>query len=85
MTIHHAIAVFDLATQTFGRPFFAAHPAQAVRSFTDEINKPDSELAAHPSDYDLYYMGTFDDYTGDFGGERRQLVRGADLRPSTKA
>lgn len=63
-----ACAVLDLATQCYGRPFFVNHPAQAVRSFQDEVNNPESEIAKHAKDYELWDCGSFDDSEGQFSG-----------------
>jgi len=40
--------------------------AQAVRSFTDEVNRVSetNEMNRHPSDYELYHVGTYDDQAG---------------------
>lgn len=58
------IAVKDRAANTFARPFCVRSTAEAIRSFSDEVNKADSPLNAHPEDYDLYKIGTFDEDTG---------------------
>ncbi|AXH77701.1 MAG: nonstructural protein [Microviridae sp.] len=82
MTKHIAIAVFDLATETYARPFFVAHPGQAIRSFMDELKNKDSELGKHPGDYDLFECGYFDDATGTFSAPPgpSRLLRGADFK-----
>lgn len=79
-----ACAVFDRASQLFGRPFFVAAVGQAVRSFQDEINRKDadSEMARHPDDFDLYQLAHYDDNSGEFFNENRILARGKDV--STK-
>lgn len=75
----YAIAVRDTATESFGRPFFVNHAAQAFRSFSDEVNNKDSELGKHPSDYELWQLATFDDSTGLFAESAERLARAADL------
>lgn len=76
----HAIAVRDLATETFGRPFFVPHPAQAVRSFTDEVNNPESEVSRHAKDYELWSLGRYEETTGLFENQAERLVRAIDLQ-----
>lgn len=76
----HAVSVLDLATESFGRPFFVQHPAQAVRSFQDEVNNPESEIAKHAEDYELHSLGTFDDVTGGFTNSIERLARASDLK-----
>lgn len=80
MTMHCIVSVLDLATETYGRPFVVHHPRQAVRSFTDEVNNPESEIARHAEDYELYQLGTFDDATGQLEAGPLRLVRAIDLK-----
>jgi len=56
-------AVKDRAVDAFNRPLYVPTIGVAIRSFTDECNKTDSELHIHPEDYDLYEIGTWDDQT----------------------
>ena len=56
-------AVKDRAVDAFNRPIYVPTIGVAIRSFTDEVNRKDSELANHPEDYDLYELGTWDDQT----------------------
>ena len=60
------VSVKDLAAQAFGRPVFVPTAGVAVRSFRDEVNRDaaDNDIYRHPSDYELYQLGTFDDSTG---------------------
>lgn len=77
----HICAIYDTASQLFGRPFFVAATGQATRSFRDEINKPDTEFGRHPDDYSLYHFGTFDDNDGSWNLHSHPvlLVRGKDV------
>lgn len=50
-------AVWDAAVESFGQPFFVRSRGEAIRSFQDEVQKPDSQLHLHPEDYDLYELG----------------------------
>lgn len=59
------VAIKDRALDAFMRPFFAQTKGQAIRMFNDEINNQDSPMFKHPDDYDLYYLGTWDDKTGE--------------------
>lgn len=69
-------AVKDNAVQAFGQPFFVRSQGEAIRSFQDETNSTDnnSAIARHPEDYDLYYIGDFDDQTGTLNAEQPTLV-----------
>jgi len=56
-------AVKDRAVNAYNRPIYVPTVGVAIRSFTDECNKTDSELNNHPEDYDLYEIGQWDDET----------------------
>ena len=45
-------AVKDRAVDAFNRPLYVPTVGVAIRSFTDECNKKDSELNIHPEDYE---------------------------------
>lgn len=69
-------AVKDRALNAFMRPFFAQTIGQAIRSFSDEINRPgghqvgsENHMNMHPEDYDLWHLGSFNDATGTFSAE----------------
>lgn len=74
--------VFDSAVQAYGQPIFVRSRGEAVRSFTDEINRKDERnaLYAHPDDYTLSVLGTFDQATGGFASDIQILCRGKDVR-----
>lgn len=77
-------AVFDSATEMYGRPFFMVADGQAMRSFKDQVNAKDAtnELSNHPDDFTLFALGDFDDNTGRFRvlDVPSSLVRGKDIR-----
>ena len=77
------VTVRDRVADVFGQPFFVARVGQAIRSFSDEVNSPnsDSAIAKHPEDFDLYELGLFDDETGTFEAvPPRQIAIGKDLK-----
>lgn len=80
MTLHIFVSVRDNATETFARPFCVSHPRQAVRSFSDETNNPESEINKHAEDYELWQLGSFDDASGVITSEPTRLVRASDLK-----
>lgn len=74
-------AVFDRAMQAFAQPMFVPAIGVATRGFTDECNRIDAnnQLNKHPEDFELHYLGEYDDETGTFNQtERRLLARAQD-------
>lgn len=80
MTVLSIVSVKDLATETFGRPFAVNHTAQAVRSFTDEVNNPESEIGRHTEDYELWELGNLDDASGLIASNPVRICRAIDLK-----
>lgn len=75
--------VRDRATDQFGTPMFMVNNGQAIRSFSDEINRADkdNQLFNHSEDFDLYRIGTFNTDSGEFDvGRPEQLVIGKDCK-----
>lgn len=71
------VAIRDRALGAYMRPAFVPSLGVALRGFTDEVNRKDSEIAAHPDDYDLYHFGEFDDEAGQFASiEPEQIAMG---------
>jgi hypothetical protein len=62
---HIICTVYDRAAETYARPMFVPSIGVAIRSFTDEVNRNDSnnQLFNHADDFDLYELGEFDDQT----------------------
>ncbi len=58
------LSIYDMVSQRYMKPFWAQNVGSAVRSFGDMCGEADSVLAAHPEDYALYHIASFDDSTG---------------------
>lgn len=63
MTTKTICAVRDRAIDSFGQPIYVHTNAQAARMFRDEINREGSEMGAHPEDFDLYEIGSYNEET----------------------
>lgn len=61
-------AVRDAAAGNFMRPFYLVSEGMAVRSFQDEVNRQadDNLMYAHPEDFELFKLGSWDDNSGEF-------------------
>lgn len=67
----YVVSVYDLALGAFGRPVFVRSKGEALRSFQNEVNKAGttegaSAIAEHPQDFQLFYLGMFNDDDGRF-------------------
>lgn len=61
-----AYTIRDSKAETYGLPFFQATHGMAERSFRELVNDPQSKVNKFPEDFDLYYIGEYDDQTGKF-------------------
>lgn len=57
-------SIRDSKAEIFNQPFFQKTDAEAQRSFAQLIRDPKSTINQFPEDYDLYFLGTYDDQTG---------------------
>lgn len=64
--ILQTVAVYDKAAAAYMRPFFVPSLGTAVRSFEDEAKREDENnpMFKHPSDFELWHIGEFDDVSG---------------------
>lgn len=58
-------SVYDKKAECFSQPFFMKATGLALRGFCDMINSGEkNQYSAHPEDFDLYELGTWDEETG---------------------
>lgn len=79
---YNVYSIRDRAADVFGQPFFLPTNGVAIRVFSDEVNRADgnNNLNKHPEDFDLYYLGSFDDNDGSFDlCKPQQIAIGKDL------
>lgn len=78
------IGVYDLKAEIWSRPMFLPNIGGAIRSFTDEVNRPaeNNEYFKHPGDYVMYHVGYWDDETMKFDtmDNHRLLIAGSEAR-----
>lgn len=86
--ILNIFAVYDRQGECFAAPMFIPMAGQAVRSFTDEVNRssPENPLFMHPDDFDLYRLGAFDTDKGKFivSGDPEVLALGKNVKLNGK-
>lgn len=64
--ILRAYSVYDNKALQYHSPFFAVNDATAIRSITDAVNDPQTNLSRHPRDFSLFLVGQWDDNSGQF-------------------
>lgn len=62
--ISKIFTIRDSKAEVFNTPFYAKTHGEAERSFSQLVRDPKSTVSQFPEDYDLYYLGTYDDQTG---------------------
>ena len=62
--IRQMFSVRNAKGEFFNPPFISHTKGSAERTFQTLCNDPQSDIARYPEDYDLYYMGDFDDIKG---------------------
>lgn len=81
--ILYLFSVRDRATASFGTPMSFVATGQAIRSFSDEVNRvaADNQLNLHSDDFDLYSLGFFDTDSGKFvTNDPEQVAIGKNLK-----
>lgn len=64
--LHEVYAVYNSKAKFFNQPFTSKTDGEAERSFEQAVNDPQTFINRYPEDYDLYYLGQFDDNTGKY-------------------
>ena len=57
--------VYDIKAKVYNRPFYAINEQVMRRMMVTASRDKQTEVAAHPEDFYLYYVGEFDDSTGE--------------------
>ena len=57
-------SIRDAKSEIFNKPWFAITHGEAERNFTAAVNDEKTSLHNHPEDFDLFYVGMYDDNTG---------------------
>lgn len=64
--VHKVFSIRDAKAEFFNSPFLQKTEGEAERTFTSLVNDNQSTLSKHPEDYDLYFVGEYDDNTGKY-------------------
>lgn len=61
-------SIRDSKGEMYMQPFFQKTAGEAERSFRSLANDEKTMVCKHPEDFDLYYLGEYDDLTGKITG-----------------
>lgn len=57
-------SIRDAKAEVYNAPFYKGTHGEAERDFRTAVNDEKSFLSQYPDDFDLYYIGDFDQNTG---------------------
>ena len=75
-------SLLDSKIGAFLNPFTATNDGEAIRLFTTWVNDTtnESNISKYPADYSLFFIGEFDDSTGNFKQDaKREIVIGVSV------
>jgi len=74
-------AIRDSKGEFYTAPFYKNTHGEAERDFTTLCNDEKSNPGQYPEDYDLYYLGNFDNNTGKIAGldSPQHIVKGVNV------
>lgn len=72
-------AVYDKVAEIFMPAFSCENHSKAIQGFGDVANDPRGTVIKHPSDYELYFLGTYDQSTGETMNTIQYLVTAKEL------
>lgn len=70
-------AIRDLKSAAYMQLFPSQSFGTAERDFANTVNNQDSMISKYPEDFELFYVGDFNDETGDFNTSSPQHVASA--------
>lgn len=79
--LHKMFSVRDSKAETFHPPIYVKTHGEAERNFHATVNNEETTIGRYPDDYDLYYIGEYDDQTGKIKSETPQhIVKAVQLK-----
>lgn len=57
-------SIRDSKGEFYSSPFYKKTDAEAQRDFATLVRDGNNQVSKYPEDFDLYFIGTFDDITG---------------------
>ena len=72
------VALYDRATEAHAPVMTVNTRNEAIRSFREAVNDPNTPLYKNPTDFELYQIGTYNDQLGEIGATERELIARAE-------
>lgn len=67
--LHNMYVIYDVKAEVYNKPVFMMNHNVAIRAASDVLKDPNSEIAKHPEDFTMFYIGTYEDTTAAFDFE----------------
>jgi len=67
-------AIRDLKIGAYKSPFVARNAGDATRMLQGAVRAGNSQLSEYPQDFELYYIGTFNDLSGQLDSVKPEFV-----------
>lgn len=74
----YLIALYDRATEAHAPVMTVNTRAEAIRSFRQAVNDPQTPINKTPTDFELYQVGAYDDEKGEIIITGRELIARAE-------
>ena len=80
--LHKIYSVRDSKSQLYAKPVLGVTHGEMERAFSESVNKEGTIHNIHPQDFDLYYLGDYDDNTGKILSldTPQHICKGVDLQ-----
>jgi len=79
------VSLYDRATEAYAPIMTVNTRNEAIRSFRQAVNDPQTPIYNNPTDYELYVVGTFNDQDGEIEASTPELIaRAEDFKENTK-
>lgn len=75
-------SIRDSKGEIYNQPFYAKTHGEAERNFTQLVRDAQSMPSKFPEDFDLYYLGSYDDQKGTFESldTPRHVMKAVDVK-----
>lgn len=79
---YEIFSIYDSKLGAYNAPFFRRSKGEAERDFARLAQEANSNIAQFPEDFDLFYLGTFDDRVGktELEPSPKHVIKAATLK-----